>query len=369
MARARVYLYDNGGNFVDELYLEQGVELSYQHGRPVRAQLSVERGHRLLDLKRIYPGGFPAYVEVQPDEYGLPVWLGQIEGLDQGSGTSERQVVAGGPSQWLGDEAIATIPGGLPITQSGPALLHRIIADLQDSVDLRISLDRPDYIGEALEDELSGGTVWSLIEQLEQERNEETYLDPIPGACLLALRVLPASAARDRSGDVTLDDSLNCVWTSPIDLRGSATEIAGIGRGYDTADLSRGYAAFAPGGRVLGLRAALAAEIAGRTLAPGEASSGRTVDPTSPTAAANRLRTIAALRRGLAPLMRSQVVITDQALWPLIRTRDIVSCRFYEDDTGAYAEALARVRTLQYSLGEQRKCVASVDLWDTVQAL
>lgn len=365
----RILLYDNGGAFVDELALAGGVELSYQHGKPERAQITVERGHRLLDLGRLYPNGYPAYLEVDPVDYGLPVWLGQLEGLDIGSVATERQIVANGPVQWLGDEQIATVPGGLPSMQSGGALLHAAIEQLQTSIDLRIALGQPDYLGEPIEDELQGGTIWGLIERLESERAEEVYLDPLPRQCMLGLRVIPALGSRDQSGLVTLDDNLNCYWTSSIDLAGAATELAGIARSWDAADLSRGYSAYAPGGRVLGLRAALAAEIAGRTLAPTEGSSGRTVDPTSPTAAANRLRTITALRRALAPLYRAQVTITEQSLWQHIRTRDVLSSRFYEDDTGAYAEGLVKVRTLQYSLGQQLKCVASVDLWDTVVTL
>jgi len=369
MARSRLVLYDNGGTLVDEIYVRGPLELSYQHGRPHRLQVPLARGSDIVDLRRLYPNGEAAYIEYADEgAYGLPTWLGQVEGLDQGSESGGRQLVANGPQQWLGDELVASLPAGLPVEQSGAAVLIEAIQQLQTSVDLRIEALQTEHVGEALEDRVVGGTVWSLIDKLEQERDEEVYLNAVAGACQLRLRVLPALGSRDRT-DIELNDKVNCRWTGSITLAGTVSELAGIGRGYDTANLVRGYAARAVRGKVLGLRSALAAEIAGRTINVREVTSGRTINATSPTAAANRARTIATLRRSLPPQYRAQVTITDDSLWSELQTRDLVSTRWYEDDTGVYTEGVAKIRTLQYSIGDSLKCVGSVDLWETVVTL
>lgn len=363
----RILTYDAAGQHVDEWAddVGPGVELAWKLGMPYRAHVPVVKGSPHLAMDRLWSGGQPAFIELDASDWGLDPWLGQVEGLDLGSEGTTRQVAINGPQQWLDNEAWASVPGRTSVNQSAGTIFFDAVAKVQEQVDVRLDPTRQVFIGQAVQEQLKGGTLWKLYQDLAGRYGEELQLSAQPRKCRLNMSWSSPLDARDVSGLVQLREGVNCTWSGSPQLRASLEELTMAGRSWDMGSKTRGVAVSAPGGRVLGMRGSLLAQVSSITQVLSASAGPAMVDPTTPTLTALRAQAEVQLRRLLTPYLRAQVVVLDPDLWPLMRTGDIVQTYWPSDDLGVYQDAQARVRTLTYNLGEDRKLVASVDLWAT----
>ena len=216
--------------------------------------------------------------------------------------------------------------------------------------------------GPGAEAELQGMSLADVLASLAADRGEHYYLTALPGRAAFVLDWLTSPDRRDLTDQVALVEGDNCEPDMALSTAPTTADLLGVAASLSAGKEVIASLVAAPGGPVLGRRAALEAEITSVIAQQVLGTARVELRPDLPTRAALELALRARLQAVLAPVVAASCQITDTDLWHL-QPGDLVLTRWPSEPTGLFARAIARIRTVTYSVCDPLGMTASLELW------
>lgn len=311
-----------------------------------------------LHHTRLLSGGRGVRVEIDASSLGAPVFLGRAVSLPQGSNSPTIGVSVAGPHSWLD-----RIP--VPAQGAYDAPAGRVVEDVLGGlggVDARIDLGVMHH-GTPVPVELGGGSLWQLFGELQDLTNERPHMTATPGACRLVLDWLDVGAQLESPVIATLEEGVNCEWDADADLDPPLEQLVVTGWSVNSGTESRTAGVRAPGGPVLGKRAALSAALATGVSQVAFGASDERARPDLAALPALQAAAQAALQRGLTPPMLTNIRVTDEALWHKLRCGRLVRTVFPSDVLGVWRRGIGEIQQATWGIRPARSLDIAVELW------
>ncbi|MCC6618789.1 MAG: hypothetical protein IT341_07085 [Chloroflexi bacterium] len=312
-----------------------------------------------LHYRRLMPGFRGVFVEVDARALGIEeVWLGRATNAPVGSTQPEVQVSCQGPNRILERESVPVESEFM--ATAGTAILH-LLAD--HPTPLRMSPDTFEE-GPVVMVSLGGASLWEAITTIEDMSLGRLYFVGVPGRVQWRTsyrsQIVPTPVERGR---VVLDDGYNAEWDIDNDLDPGTDQLVLVGQSFADGQDNNAVRAFAPGGLVMGRRAALTATVQSAVAATVSGQGETAVRPDLAALPTLVSQVDAELRAGLYPPVVASVRVLDEGLWSKLRVGMIVETRFRKDPLGLFTHALAEVQQITWGLKPQRTCDLGVELW------
>ena len=364
-ARVRFYHGESGAYLGSPTTDDLGtVEVSFDlHGSNV-ARVEIPRCSAFSQMDQHAPDGLGAFVEVDAQSLGVPdIWLGAIPTTQLGGELPSRVLDATGPALYL-DE----VPTG-PVRETGqPAatIVRNAVQAARRSPWIASVTASSEELGRTAPYGTSATTLWKLATDLETARWEAFYITPRGGGVESDLHWMTLHGGQDFSGEVTLIAGRNCIpQPTAYGLRPKLAESLLVGQSFGLgSDVMASQVTAPDGARPMGIHDALTLALSTRHVRKLAGDHASEVLPDLDQTAQEGLDLVAeaTMRRAMIPRLLQQVEVTDCALWPYLRPHSLLRVQL-DDDGGVFADAVARVRTVQFRVAPTLACTISVDLW------
>lgn len=343
------------------------VSIAYDENGPASADITLPRNSMHLRAKNIAPGGIGVILEIDARDIGadassraigIPdVWLGRASTVSASSQGGTCTVGCVGPSSWLDKMTIAR----QSTRESAGAIAKRLLEQYPGG---RVSAGAM-YYGPGGDAALGGGSLWSVLSGLANDRGETFTLTAVPGQARLVLNWKHPLQSDDRTGSVTLIEGTNAEWDTTYQLDMTVPELLGVAESFEAGPGAVAASVSAPAGARFGrhsaLTAVLSSSAARATIEGGESI----IRPDIPTRAELELVLGARLRELLVPSLLLQVTVTDPALWRHLSPGILVGVDVVDPlwvyNGGAVGRVLDRAFDLMPALG----CTIGLELWRT----
>lgn len=336
------------------------VDVAFDKRVPTSAGISHEQGAGDLYHTASLPDGYAALLEVDARAEGVPLtWLGQLGPWDDADDDAEINISADGPQAWLETLGIHDMA---PIRAPAGTIARWVFSTHPGRH--RVVIGRI-HVGELVEINLSGMSLWQVLEELAKLSGEDWTLTPIPGTATLRLDWWSALDVPDARRQATLYPGVNCERTARTGNMGAGLdEMVGVALSV-VQGVKAQSGAVRLGSRVIGRHAALT--VARRAHFAAQLAGGPVVmSPASPSFDTARQALQAALvqRR---PDGGGSAEITDEDLFALLRPRAVLSAVFPRDTIGFYRRAAVQLRTTTWTIPKAAnfvsQCSTTFELW------
>ena len=310
-----------------------------------------------LAADRLMPGGVGAIWQIDARDVGVPhVWTGRVTGPQWSPGSAAVTVKLDGIEPELAREPV---PATNPRSTSAGALVRDVVTSRTVLPRIEIGTIAE---GSAAEMAVEGMSVADLLQILAADRGEHYYRTALPGCVAVVLDWLTSPVRRDLTDQVALVEGQTCEPDMALSTAPTTAELLGVASSLAAGREAIASSAAAPGGPVLGRKAALEAEITSVIAQQVLGTAAVELRPDLPTRAALELALRSRLQAVLAPVVAASCQITDTDLWHL-QPGNLVLTRWPSEPTGLFASAVARIRTVTYSVCDPLGMTASLELW------
>lgn len=335
-------------------------EISFDRNGALAATVTLPQNATAARRERLAPNGFPSVWEVDARELGVPfVWQGRVPPVPQWAPTSSEATLQLAP---LKDD-LASEPLPVQRVESG-GVAGYVVREIFDgrTAGVPVIVGRV-AAGRGAPLPARGETVLAAMDGLANDRGEYWTLIGTPGRVGSVLEWHTAPDWRDMTDRVTLIEGVNCEPDLAAVSDPGIDELVGTASSLLAGTGAVSMIASAPAGRVLGLRAALEADVVSIFAPQPQGGRANVSRPDLPNRAALQLAVEAELRRRLPRRATASCEITDVGLWG-IRPGDLVGTRWPGETTGAFRRAVALVTSTTYSLTAPLGMTASIELWE-----
>lgn len=337
-------------------------DIAFGAAGPMASTITHDSGAAAVTLSALIPDGNPILLEVDARQLGVPdVWLGRATQWSEDVTAGTFTVSLAGPESWLSQLGIQSM--SLRRDAAG-SLVREIVAQHPGPHRLEIgTINR----GAIVETQLSGSSLWSMMQDLASRTGEEPVLTALPGEARLRLDWRDPFDVPDARRAVTLIEGRT---VGQVQLGGnlaaSPAELVGVAQSTLQTNRGRSAAVAWPGRPALGKRAALATAM--RTRTAQQLAGGPVTLAVDSPGYDQLVRQLTSELRRRRPTGGGTAVVLDTALYPYMRPRTLVSASL-SDSLGIYRRAVAQIRTVTWSLSASvvDRCTISFELWSTAE--
>ena len=335
-------------------------EISFDFNGALSATLTLPQNATAARRERLAPNGFPSVWEVDARELGVPfVWQGRVPPVPQWAPTSPEATLQLAPLK----NDLANEPVPVQRVESG-GVAGYVVREIFDGRTSGVPvLVARVAAGRGAPMPSRGETVLAAMDGLANDRGEFWALTNTPGRVGAILEWHTAPDWRDMTDRVTLTEGVNCEPDLAAVGEVGIDELIGTASSLLSGTGAACMRAFAPAGRVLGMRAALEAEVVSVFAPMPPGSKANVARPDLPNRAALALAIEAELHRRLPRRATASCEITNTGLWSL-RPGDLVGTNWPGETTGTFRRAVALITSTTYSLTAPLGMTASLELWE-----
>lgn len=315
-----------------------------------------------LHHTKLFPEGVGAFIRIDPHVPTPEPFIGRLEIPQFGGNDTDVSLNLSGPEEWL---SVIGVP--LQQTYNLPAadIVRETLLASTAQTWVQFGTSSPST-QVSIPYQVSGASIWDLMQNLASTRNEEFYLHPAQDGVGFLLDWRHPLDSIDLSHAVSLVQGQNCnLGTSAMNLGLPRDNAIGIAQSFGMGDEVLGALVKAPAVARLGLRDAFQAAFttsAVRRLVGTGSSSYATPEPSLVSQQAIEAAMESALRRAMTATGTAQITDVDPALWQHMRPGNIVH-GVLKDPFSVFSDCLLRIRSATFALAPALGCSIAVELW------
>lgn len=361
MTTVRVY-HGESGQYIQDLTDLSVIEYTLGPNGNQNARVVVPSVGTQLHHTKLFPEGVGAFVRIDPSVPVPDPFIGRIEIPQFGGADTEVSLNLKGPEEWL---SVIGVPLQATFNMPAAHLVRETLLASTAQTWVKFGTSSPSTLV-SVPYQTSGTSIWGLMTDLAEMRNEEFYLYPDPQGIGFQLDWRHPLDSVDLSSTVVLEEGYNCALSSSAMNLGQPRDNAiGVALSLGMGDEVLGTLVSAPPTARLGIRDAFQAVFstaAVRRLVGTGSDSYATPETSLVSQQAIEAAVESMLRRSMTATGTAQIADIDPALWPSIRPGVIVG-GIIKDPFGLFENCLLRIRSVTFALLPVLGCTASVELW------